>query len=265
LFQAGGYATGCIGKWHLGFAPPFLPRQQGFDSYFGLLHNLDPVEIVYFAQSGGTPLMRNEEVVERAPAPATLTARYTDEAIAFLECNRSRPFFLYLAHTMLHEPLGAGPDFIGTSQWGLYGDAIQELDHHIGRLVDALARLGLERNTIIVYASDNGRGPGRNPRQPLRGHKLTTHEAGIRVPGIAWGPGVGVRAGHVSGTLVHAMDWYPTLATFAQIKVPAGRVTDGRDLAPLLRGATDEIPPADPAGSLNAGAILARGWAPPGE
>lgn len=264
LLQAGGYSTGCIGKWHLGFAPPFLPRRQGFDYYFGLLHNLDPVEIGYFADAGGTPLMRNEDVIERAPDPGTLTARYTDEAIAFLERNQTRPFFLYLAHTMLHEPLGAGPAFAGTSRWGLYGDAIQELDFQVGRLLDALQRLKLERNTIVLYASDNGRGPGRNPQQPLRGYKLTTYEAGIRVPCIAWGPGLGIRAGHVSSALVYAMDWYPTLATFAKTKLPPGRVTDGRDLYALLRGETDDVTMPN-GGSLNADAILARGWTPPGE
>lgn len=266
LLKDSGYATACIGKWHLGFLPPFLPRQQGFDHYFGLLHNLDPVEIGHFADVGGTPLMRNEDVIERAPDPATLTARYTDEAIAFLERSRSQPFFLYLAHTMLHEPLGVGRNFVGTSKWGQYGDAIQEMDYHVGRLMDALSRLGLDRSTIVVYTSDNGRGPGRSKQQPLRGNKLTTFEAGIRVPCIAWGPGLGLRAGHVSSALTFAMDWYPTLATFAHAKIPQGRITDGRDLHALLRGATDAVPlPSEDAGSLNAAAILARGWAPPAE
>jgi arylsulfatase A-like enzyme len=265
LLKANGYATACIGKWHLGFAPPFLPRARGFDHYFGLLHNLDPVETLYFDKDGGVPLLRNDQVVKRPADPAELTRLYTDEAITFIEQQHraKKPFFLYLPHTMVHEPVAASADFKGKSNWGLYGDALEELDFHTGRLLDALQRLGLTDNTLVVFTSDNGRGPGRNPSQPLRGNKLTTYEAGIRVPCLAWG--AGVRRGHVSRELVHAMDWFPTLATFAGIKVPADRVLDGRDLAPLLTGRTDAIP--DPAAklSLNGDVPLRRPWHPPGE
>jgi arylsulfatase A-like enzyme len=263
LFQSHGYATACIGKWHLGHTPEFRPERRGFDRFFGLLHNLDPVETIYFNDRGGVPLLRGDTVVQRPADPAELTRRYTDEAIAFFEANRARPFFLYLPHTMLHEPLGVSPEFKGRSQWGLYGDATMELDHHIGRLVDALARLGLAEKTLIVYASDNGRQGGRTPAQALRGNKLTTLEAGIRVPAIAAGPGV--RRGHVSSAVVHAMDWFPTLATLANITVPAGRVIDGRDLAPLLAGRTDTVPDPAAAASLNATVPLRRPWSPPGE
>ena len=265
FLHAQGYATAAVGKWHLGATPGFLPQDKGFDHYYGLLHNLDPVETVYFNATGGVPLVRGTEVAQRPADPATLTRLYTDEAIGWIERQRERPFFLYLAHTMLHEPLGVSPEFKGRSAWGLYGDATMELDHHVGRLVDSLERLGLHERTLIVYASDNGRQGGRTPAQPLRGNKLTTYETGIRVPAIAWGPGVGVRRGHVSSALVHAMDWWPTLATFAGAEVPAGRVLDGRDLAPLLTGRTDTIP--DPSASLsrNAAVPLRRPWSPAGE
>lgn len=265
LLKANGYATACIGKWHLGFEPQFLPRAQGFDHYFGLLHNLDPVETVYFEQAGGVPLMRNDTVVKRPADPSELTRLYTDEAIAFIEQQQQqqKPFFVYLPHTMLHEPVAASGEFKGKSQWGLYGDAIQELDHHVGRLLDALKRLGLAENTLVVYASDNGRGPGRNPSQPMRGNKLTTYECGIRVPCIAWG--AGVRQGHVSGEIVHAMDWFPTLATFAGVKVPEDRLLDGRDLSPLLLGQMDSVPTPGAKLSLNAEVPLRRPWNPPGE
>jgi arylsulfatase A len=263
LLRANGYATACIGKWHLGFAPPFLPQAQGFEYHFGLLHNLDPVETVYFKDQGGVPLLRNGEVVQRPADPAELTKLYTDEAITFIEKNRERPFFLYLAHTMLHEPLGVSPEFQGKSRFGEYGDAIQDLDFHVGCLLDALQRLGLADNTVVVYASDNGRGPGRSATQPLRGNKLTTYEAGLRVPCLVTGPGI--RQGHVSSALVHAMDWYPTLATLAGVKVPAGRVLDGRDLAPLLAGKTDTVPVPKAGLSLNAAVPLRRPWDPPGE
>lgn len=264
LFKADGYATACIGKWHLGFHEPFLPRQQGFDHYFGLLHNLDDVEIVYFKDKGGVPLLRNGEVIQRPADPSELTRRYTDEALAFIEEHREEPFFLYLPHTMLHNPLGVSERFKGTSEWGDYGDAIQELDHHTGRLLDHLEKLGLHDNTVVVFASDNGRGPGRHAGQPIRGTKLTTYEGGIRIAGMIWGPGLGVRQGHVSDALVHAMDWYPTLATLAGIQVQAKPARDGRDLTHLLFGKVDTIPSTD-CGSLNAKLPLSRPWHPPGE
>lgn len=265
LLKTGGYATACIGKWHLGFHEPFLPRNQGFDHYFGLLHNLDPVEVVYFQDEGGVPLMRNAEVVKRPADPAELTKLYTDEAIKFMEQNKDGPFFVYLPHTMLHNPLGVSPEFVGSSNWGEYGDAIQELDHNVGRIFDSLKRLGIDDNTIVVYASDNGRGPGRTPQQKIRGRKLSTYEGGLRVPAIAWGPGLGLQSGEESSAVVRAMDWYPTLATFAGIEVPEDRVIDGRDISPLLKGETKVVPPAGMKKSLNAAVPLRRRWDPPGE
>ncbi|MEL7500143.1 MAG: alpha/beta fold hydrolase [Planctomycetota bacterium] len=265
LFKDNGYATACIGKWHLGFQPPFLPRKQGFDHFFGLLHNLDPLEVVYFEDEGGVPLMRNDEVVQRPANPAELTKRYTDEAIEFIQNNQERPFFLYLPHTMLHNPLGVGEKFKGKSDWGEYGDAIHELDHHVGRIFDELKRLKIDDNTIVIYASDNGRGPGRNPQQKIRGRKLSTYEGGIRVPAIAWGPGVGMQTGKTSAAVVRAMDWYPTLATFAGIKVPNDRIIDGRDISPLLKGETQFVPAPGMKRSLNATVPLRRRWDPAGE
>ncbi len=265
LLKDNGYATACIGKWHLGFHEPFLPPNQGFDHYFGLLHNLDPVEIVYFEDKGGVPLMRNGDVVKRPADPAELTKLYTDEAIAFMEKNREGPFFVYLPHTMLHNPLGVSEEFQGSSDWGEYGDAIQELDHNVGRIFDSLKRLDIDDNTIVLYVSDNGRGPGRTPEQKIRGRKLSTYEGGIRVPAIAWGPGLGLQADAQSTAVVRAMDWYPTLATFAGITVPADRVIDGRDISPLLKGETKFVPSPGMKKSLNASVPLRRRWNPPGE
>jgi arylsulfatase A len=264
LFQANGYATACIGKWHLGFAEPFLPKNQGFDEYFGLLHNLDPVEVVYFGDKG-VPLLRNDEVVKQPADPSELTQIYTDEAIAFIERNKEKPFFLYLPHTMLHKPLGVSEPFRGSSDWGEYGDAIQELDHNVGRIFDTLKSLQIDDDTIVVYASDNGRGPGRTPEQKIQGRKLSTYEGGIRVPAIAWGPGVGVQAGKRSRAVVRAMDWYPTLATLAGIAVPAGRVIDGRDITSLLKGDTQFVSAAGLKKTLNAAVPLRRRWEPPEE
>lgn len=264
LFKTNGYATACIGKWHLGFHEPFLPRNQGFDHYFGLLHNLDPVEVVYFGDKG-VPLMRNSNVIKRPADPSELTELYTNEAIDFIEKNWTKPFFLYLPHTMLHNPLGVSDQFKGTSNWGEYGDAIQELDHNVGRLFDTLKRLEIDDNTVVIYASDNGRGPGRTPDQKIRGRKLSTYEGGIRVPAIAWGPGLGLQSGKDSSAVVRAMDWYPTLATLAGIHVPEGRVIDGRDITPLLKGESEFVPAPGLKKSLNATVPLRRRWNPPGE
>jgi pectinesterase len=264
LFQQNGYATACIGKWHLGFQEPFLPHNQGFDHYFGLLHNLDPVEVVYFVDKG-VPLMRNDKIVKRPVDPAELTKLYTDEAIAFMEKNAKKPFFLYLPHTMLHHPLGVSEEFKGTSKWGEYGDAIQELDQNVGRLFDSLKRLGVSDNTIVIYASDNGRGPGRTPKQKIRGRKLSTYEGGIRVPAIAWGPGLGFQTGAMSPAVVRAMDWYTSLATLAGIEIPEGPVIDGRDISPLLKGESAVVPAPGLNKSLNAKVPLRRRWDPPGE
>ncbi|MEM1297195.1 MAG: sulfatase-like hydrolase/transferase, partial [Verrucomicrobiota bacterium] len=264
LLKGNGYATACIGKWHLGFHEPFLPKNQGFDHYFGLLHNLDPVEVVYFGEEG-VPLMRNDEMVKRPADPAELTKVYTDEAIQFIEQNKDGPFFIYLPHTMLHTPLGATEEFQGSSNWGDYGDAIQELDHNVGRIFDALKEKGIEDNTMVIYASDNGRGPGRTPEQKIRGRKLSTYEGGIRVPAIAWGPGLGLQEGVVTRALVHAMDWYPTLASFAGVKVPDDRIIDGRDISPMLKGETGIVPHTGLKLSLNSGIQMRRPWNPDGE
>jgi arylsulfatase A len=260
LFKANGYATGCVGKWHLGDLGPFIPMAQGFDYHFGMYSNLDPVETVYFGDEG-VPILRNGEVVKRPADPGELTKLYTDEAIDFVERNQERPFFLYLPHTMLHHPLGVSPKFRGTSQWGEYGDAIQELDHGVGRFMDKLTELGIDENTIVVYASDNGRGPGRNPDQPLTGRKITTWECGIRVPAIIRGPGVGVAQGKTCQKIVNAMDWLPTLATAAGIRIPAEHpIIDGRDLWPMMTGKTEGIPSPSAKLSLNSDVPLRRRW-----
>ena len=264
LFQQNGYATACIGKWHLGFQEPFLPRNQGFDHYFGLLHNLDPVEVVYFGDKG-VPLMRNGNIVKRPVDPAELTKLYTDETIAFIEKNKDKPFYIYLPHTMLHQPLGVSEKFKGSSDWGEYGDAIQELDYNVGRVFDSLKQQGIDDNTIVIYVSDNGRKPGRTPEQKLRGGKITTYEGGLRVPAIAWGPGVGLQAGAESSAVVRAMDWYPSLATLAGIEIPAGLVIDGRDISPLLKGETKVVPAPSNGKSLNAKIPMRRRWDPPAE
>ena len=260
LLRDNGYATACIGKWHIGDKDPFVPNAQGFDYHFGMYSNLDPVETVYFGDEG-VPLLRNGDVVKRPADPEELTRLYTNEAIAFVEEKKEEPFFLYLPHTMLHVPLGVSPEFRGTSEWGEYGDAIQELDHHVGRFMDKLSELELEEKTIVIYASDNGRGPGRNESQKMQGRKLTTWECGIRVPGILWGPGFGVSQGVESDAIISALDWFPTLATAAGVRIPKDHpVIDGRDLWPFFTGETEGIPSSEAGLSLNADVPLRRRW-----
>ena len=239
VFQQNGYSTACIGKWHVGDRGEHLPLQQGFDHYFGIHGNLDPWETEYFQDKGGVPVLRNEEVVKRPADESELTKIYTEEAMSYIsgEVEKQKPFFLYFAHTMLHNPLGAGPEFRGTSNWDLYGDAIQELDHYTGKLVDHLKELGIENDTILVFASDNGRGPGRNESQPLKGRKLQTWETGIRVQAILHAPGR-VEGGAVNSSVVSALDWYPTLASLAgiELEIRPDYPIDGRDLSSQLTG-----------------------------
>lgn len=263
LFKSEGYATACIGKWHLGFSEQFLPKNQGFDHYFGILHNLDSWEVSHYEDEGGIPLLRNGDIVQRNPDPGSLARLYTEEAISWIEQRdpteeeSAEPFFLYLPHTMLHHPLGVSKEFEGSSDWGLYGDAIQEMDFYVGKIVDALERLNLTDETILMYVSDNGRQGGRNKNQPIRGSKLTTYEGGLRVPAIAYAPGI-IAEGKTNNTLIHAMDWYPTLASLAGISIPEEVIVDGRDLSALLRGETNAIPRFSNDVSLNAEIPLRR-------
>src|ERR1044071_4169216 len=166
-----GYATACIGKWHLGHQPQFLPTNQGFDSYFGIPYSND---------MRPTPLMKNQETIEEPVNQDTLTERYTDEAVKFITASKNKPFFLYVAHAMPHIPLHVSPRFRGKSKAGLYGDAVEAIDWSVGQILNTLKQLNLDKNTLVIFASDNGPwyqgSAGR-----LRGRKATTYEGGVRV------------------------------------------------------------------------------------
>jgi len=236
LLKTRGYATACIGKWHLGFHPEFRPTRQGFDEYFGLLHNLDRFETAHFENVGGVPLLRNDEVVLRPATPDILTERYTEESVSFIRRNRDNPFFLYLAHTMPHNPLGVSDRFRDKSDRGLYGDVIQCLDWSAGEILRTVRELGLESDTIVVFTSDNGpAGRLGGSAGPLRGRKLTIWEGGMRVPCVIWGPGR-IAAGVVCSELATTMDLYPTWARMAGATLPPDTAIDGKDIAPLLTG-----------------------------
>ena len=226
-----GYATMCIGKWHLGHVPKFYPRTQGFDAYFGILYSNDmrPVQLV-----------ENERVVEYPVIQAFLTKRYTERALQFIEGHRDRPFFLYLAHAMPHKPLAASEAFYKKTGTGLYGDVIAELDWSVGRILGKLKELGLERNTLVVFTSDNGPWFGGSTGG-LRGMKGRSWEGGVRVPMIARWP-ERIPAGRVIKAPTGTIDLFPTLVKLAGQPLPADRVIDGRDIMPLLAGETERSP-----------------------
>ncbi len=264
-----GYATACIGKWHLGWDAPFRPLAQGFDYFHGLPHTNDVREWrvgdAFTQLSMFSPLtrMEGERVVEQPVDQAELTRHYTEAAVAFIRANRDRPFFLYLPHTMPHVPQYASARFAGKSRGGLYGDCIEEIDWSTGVILDTLRELRLDTRTLVIFTSDNGapaRGsgpaakkkaaaenfPGRQlagSNGPLRGGKGGNFEGGVRVPLIAWWPGT-IKPRADAAEMISHLDLLPTLAALSGAPGPAGVTLDGADLSPLLlRG---EPPPARP-------------------
>lgn len=224
LFRSGGYATGMVGKWHLGHAKKeFYPVRRGFDEYLGILYSNDmrPVQLI-----------DGEDVVEYPVVQATLTQRYTDRALKFIERNKSKPFFFYFAHAMPHKPLAASEKFYKQSGAGLYGDVIAELDASVGQLLAKVKELGLDENTFVMFTSDNGPWYGGSSGG-LRGMKGTSWEGGYRVPFIARWPGK-IPAGHTSAQPAVMMDLFATSLQVAGIARPADRVIDGRCILPLL-------------------------------
>jgi len=223
--KAAGYATALVGKWHLGDETPSLPNDFGFDHYFGVLHSNDMAPL---------PLWRNREIAEPHPLDQRLlTARYTDEAIAWIEQHASQPFFLHFAHNFPHIPLHASPAQAGKSDAGLYGDVIADLDASVGELVDALARLGIANETLVLISSDNG--PWyQGSAGGVRGRKNDSFEGGMRVPLIAsWPSRI---APQRVAEIAAGIDVMPTVLALAGVPLPRDRVVDGIDLtAALLR------------------------------
>ncbi|PXX21484.1 sulfatase [Arenibacter sp. ARW7G5Y1] len=279
VLQNQGYATKCIGKWHLGDAPEFLPTQQGFDSYFGIPYSndmwkyhpnmppkMDEDSLMLAIRSRATytgfagqgsyyplgkgfpndlPLMIDEEIIELNPDQQQLTDRYTESALDFITKQNKNPFFLYLAFSMPHVPLFVSEKYAGKSYRGLYGDAIMELDGSVGRIMGLIKDLGLDNNTLIIYTSDNGPwlqyGIDGGSAGPLRAGKGTLYEGGIRVPAIFRWPGK-IPSGSISGLLSGNLDIFPTLVGLAGVKIPMDRAIDGRDLWPVLSGKSTMSP-----------------------
>jgi arylsulfatase A len=249
-----GYVSGAFGKWHLGHLPQYLPTRQGFATYWGIPYSNDMDEVPgspdYRAGARAdprfqanpadynVPILRDGKQVERPADQYTITRRYTEKAIEFIRAHRDRPFFVYLAHSMVHIPLFASPEFQGHSRAGLYGDVVEEVDWSVGRIVATLQELGLEKRTLVVFTSDNGPwlifDTHGGSAGPLRGGKGDTFEGGFREPTIFWGPGQVTR--RVVRGLGSTLDLLPTFCALAGVKPPSDRILDGYDLGPVLRG-----------------------------
>jgi arylsulfatase A len=242
-----GYATAHIGKWHLGIHEGSRPQDQGFDLSYGLLYSNDMV------QRRGLPkgssglaepprdgwnqaLIRNGEIVEQPVDQTTLTRRYAEQAVRFIEEKKGGPFFLYFAHTFPHVPLFASDRFKGKSRAGIYGDTVEELDWSVGEVLQALRKHGVAENTLVFFSSDNGpwliQGAQGGSAGLLRDGKGCTWEGGMRVPGIAWWPGR-IQPG-VTREMANAMDLFTTTLRLADVPLPDGVSIDGIDLRPLL-------------------------------
>ncbi len=268
MLKSAGYSTMAIGKWHLSGSgrqaigdqkleegleqfymknPRLMPNAQGFDQYYGIPYSNDMNPAV---------MMRDDKFVEFPVDQTGISTRYTDEAIKYITQQKDNPFFLYLAHNMPHTPLYPSKQFEGRSEYGLYGDCVEEIDFNLGRLLETLKQLKIDQKTMVIFTSDNGpwieprvnRVPeARNSRlqsgtaAPLRGMKMTSWDGGSRVPCIIRFPGK-IKPGIVSDEIVTNMDFYPTFAKLAGGPLPQNLKIDGKNVMPLLTGRVDQSP-----------------------
>jgi arylsulfatase A len=260
MLKERGYATTCIGKWHLGHLRPFLPTHNGFDSYFGIPYsndmdgvkgkdkNLDRAWRQRDFSPWNVPLMRNETIIERPADQTKLIDRYTDEAVKFIRTNRDKPFFLYLPHTMPHIPLFVSKNFYVNDVHQAYKVTIEQIDSSVGRVLAALKENGIDRKTLVVFTSDNG--PWLSKKYfggcalPLRDGKFSTYDGGLREPCIMRWPGR-IPAGKVCHELCSTIDLLPTFARLAGGHVPTDRVIDGKNIWPLMAGEPGAKSPHD--------------------
>ncbi len=240
-----GYATACVGKWHLGDQPEFLPSKQGFDRYFGIPYSNDMQRKAVGGTERVSPLMRDDKVVELLTdeQQSRIVERYTDEATSFLRESKDRPFFLYLPHSAVHTPIHPGKAFQGKSANGRFGDWVEEMDWSVGRVLETLRDLKLDEKTLVLFTSDNGpwlvKGSDGGSALPLRGGKGSTWEGGVRVPTIARWPGK-IQPGSVCDAVAGTIDFMPTAVSIAGGTVPSNSIVDGRDISSLLFGKSKE-------------------------
>jgi arylsulfatase A len=233
LLQGAGYATGLVGKWHLGSEPKSVPTARGFDEFFGTL----------VSNNDTTTLWRGTQVFQDPYDNSQLTQTLTREALDFIDRHREKPFFLYLAHNAPHHPIPVSKEFQGKSAFGRpYGDAVEEIDWSVGQVLERLDQHGLTENTLVIYTSDNGpRSGDGGAATPYRGFKWSYLDGGQRVPCLMRWPGH-VKAGRVCDALASTLDFLPTFVGLAGGKLEANRVHDGHDAWPLFSGATEQSP-----------------------
>lgn len=275
MLKSKGYRTACYGKWHLGDSKDYLPNKQGFDEYYGVPYSNDMYihsdhlfsSSIQFTEGysiekakadqafvheniksrfvinssdlkNRVPLMFNDSIVEYPANQTTLTQRYFDKAIDFIKTNNEAPFFLFITPAMPHVPLFVSKSFENKSKRGLYGDAVEEIDFHVGRLMSYLKNSKLDKNTLVIFSSDNGpwleKKGDAGSAYPFRGGKFTSYEGGVRTPCIVQWTGV-VSAGIVSSELVSSLDLFPTIAGYAKASVSDVEV-DGFDVSSILEG-----------------------------
>lgn len=254
LLRPKGYRTAIIGKWHLGSQAAFLPTKQGFDYYFGIPYSNDmgkagtfandPSIAVYHVANPPLPLYRNNDIIGYEPDQAQLTKRYTHEVIRFIRENKNNPFFVYYPNNYPHAPLYASSDYLGKSKRGLYGDVVQELDWSVGEIFKELKALSLDKNTFVIFTSDNG--PWLLMKQYggsaglLYEGKGSTYEGGMREPMIAWWPGK-IPANATNEALASSLDLLPTVLKMAGIDLPKDRDYDGMDISNLFYGTARQV------------------------
>lgn len=243
-----GYRTAAIGKWHLGHLPAYLPTSHGFDSYYGIPYSndMDRVNTVEYKESFlnpridyfNVPILRDTTEIERPADQTTIVKRFTAEAQKIIKDSKNKPFFIYLAHSLPHVPLFASKDFLGKSERGLYGDVIEEIDWSVGEILNTLRQQGLDKNTYVVFTSDNGPWAIFNEHGGssglLYGAKGTSYEGGVRVPAIFWGPGRIKPA--VISQMGSTLDMFATISKLAGVAIPTDRVYDSYDLSGVLLG-----------------------------
>jgi arylsulfatase A len=246
-----GYATACIGKWHLGHLPQFLPTSHGFDYYYGIPYSNDMDSVSPAARKADTsgtnpksenfnvPLMRNEQIIERPTDQSLLTKRITEESVRFIQENKKKPFFLYVPHVMPHVPLFASKEFRGKSIRGLYGDTVEEIDWSVGQILETLRKEKLSDDTLVFFTSDNGpwleKKLNGGSAGLLRDGKGGTWEGGFRVPAIAWWPG-SIKERQTTMEWVNGLDLYPTFLALGGAEVPKDRPIDAVDFRDVLFG-----------------------------
>ena len=253
MLRKNGYATGCFGKWHLGDQAEFMPLKQGFDTYFGIPYSNDmwsgrkgkrpnPITNRKFEP---LPVMRQDKAVAYVADgvdQSLLAEVITDEAIAFIEKNHKQPFFCYIPHSHVHKPRYARPEYLKRAEGNVDRAHVEEVDDSIGRVLQTLRDLKLDKNTLVIFTSDNGAAGGMSSG-PLRGAKGgPKYEGHMRVPTLAWWPGT-IEGGITSKEIGVTTDLLPTLAKLTNSQVPTDRIIDGKDITEILLGKKDAQSP----------------------